>query len=78
MDVRVGVKHSPTVLEVDLGEGTENDTVQKEIDKVLSGGAPVLWLTDKSGRKVGVPVDNVASIEIGAAGGKRKMGFVGG
>lgn len=77
MDVRIGIQHSPKELEVDLGEGVDEDAVQKEIDKVLTSGTKVLWLTDKKGRKVGVPADKLAYIEIGAEGGERRMGFVG-
>lgn len=77
MDVRIGVQYSPKEIEVDLGEGVDKDAVQKEIDKVLTVGTKVLWLTDKKGRKVGVPADKVAYIEIGAEGQERRMGFVG-
>ena len=77
MDVRIGVQHTPKEIEIDMGDGVDKDAVQKEIDKVLAGGASVLWLTDKKGRKVGVPSDKVAYVEIGAEGPERRMGFVG-
>ena len=77
LDVRIGVQYTSKELEVDLGDGVAEETVRKEIDKVLSGAASVLWLTDKKGRKVGVPAEKVAYIEIGTEGGERRMGFVG-
>ncbi len=77
MDVRVGIQYSSKEIEVDLGDGVDKDAVQKEIDKVLTNGTAVLWLTDKKGRKVGIPADKLAYIEIGAVGDSRRMGFVG-
>jgi hypothetical protein len=35
----------------------------------------VLWLTDKKGRRVGVPVAKVAYIEVGAPAADRRVGF---
>ena len=77
MDVRIGVQYSPKEIEVDLGDGVDGDSVQKEIEKVLSDGAGVLKLTDKKGRKVIVASSKVAYVEIGAESGDRRMGFVG-
>lgn len=77
VDVRIGVQYVSKEIEVDLGDGVDKDAVQKEIDKVLAGGSPVLWLTDKKGRKVGIPSEKVAYVEVGAEGSERKMGFVG-
>jgi hypothetical protein len=77
VDVRIGVQYSSKELEVDMGDGVDKDAIQTEIEKVLAGGSPVLWLTDKKGRKVGVVTDKVAYVEIGAEGSERRMGFVG-
>ena len=35
----------------------------------------MLWLTDRRGRKVGVPADKVAYVDIGADAGERRVGF---
>jgi hypothetical protein len=35
----------------------------------------VLWLSDRKGRQVGVPVDKIAYVEIGAPGADRRIGF---
>lgn len=76
MDIRIGVQHAKE-LEVDMGDGVDKEAVQKEIDKVLADGSGVLWLTDKKGRKVGIPATKVAYVEVGAEGSERRMGFVG-
>lgn len=77
MDVRIGVQYTAKEIEVDLGETSETESIQKEIDAVLSGGSKVLWLTDRRGRKVGVPADKIAYVEIGADSSERRIGFVG-
>ena len=35
----------------------------------------MLWLTDTKGRRVGVPADKIAYVEIAADAGGRKVGF---
>jgi len=37
----------------------------------------VLWLTDRKGRQVGVPVAKVAYVEIGSPHDERRIGFGG-
>ncbi len=43
----------------------------------MSGAVDVLWLTDKRGRRVGVPAEKIAYIELGANDGDRRIGFGG-
>lgn len=77
MVVRIGVQDSPKELDVDLGDGVEVDAIQKEVEKVLSDGSKVLWLTDKKGRKVAIASAKIAYVEIDTQGDERKMGFIG-
>lgn len=77
MDVRIGVIYSPKEIELDLGSDAQADAVQKEIDAALGGKSAVLWLTDRRGRRVGVPSDKVAYVELGVDSADRRMGFVG-
>jgi hypothetical protein len=46
----------------------------RELDVELADDSKVLWLTDRKGRRVGVPSVKVAYIEIGAAE-ERRVGF---
>ena len=55
MEIRIGVSQSPREVEVDLGD-VDRDKVVAEITKTLGTPDAVLWLTDKKGRTVGVPV----------------------
>ena len=74
MDVRIGVTYSSKELEVELGEKADPDKVKAEIDTALSGTG-ALWLTDRRGRQVAVPVDKVAYVEIGSPEDGHRIGF---
>ncbi|HET9542225.1 MAG TPA: DUF3107 domain-containing protein [Acidimicrobiales bacterium] len=74
MDVRIGVTYSPKELEVELGEKADPDKLKAEIDTALSGTG-ALWLTDRRGRQVAVPVDKVAYVEIGSPEDGHRIGF---
>ena len=76
VDVRIGVKSSPNVLEVSLADDTDGEAVREHIDKAFADGA-TLWLTDRRGRQFGVPVDKVAYVEIGSSEAGRRIGFGG-
>ena len=75
MDVRIGITQTPKEIEVDLGEDADGDEVVTEIEKLLKTGDGVLWLTDRKGRRVGVPVVKVAYVEVGATSADRRVGF---
>ena len=75
MDVRIGITHTPKELEVEMPEDTDRDAVVSEIEKMLETGEGVLWLTDRKGRRIGVPVVKVAYVEVGAPSSERRVGF---
>ncbi len=75
MDVRIGIIQTPKELEVDMADDADGDKVVAEIEKLLKTGDGVLWLTDKKGRRVGVPVAKVAYVEVGAPASGRRVGF---
>ena len=68
MDVRIGITHSPKEIEVEMPDDVDGDKVVADIEKLLKTGDGVLWLTDRKGRRVGVPVVKVAYVEVGAPG----------
>ena len=74
MDVRIGVTYSPKELEVELGDDADSEKLKAEIDTAL-GGKGALWLTDRRGRQVAVPVDKVAYVEIGSPDDAHRIGF---
>ena len=75
MDVRIGITHTPKELEVELPEDADRDKVVADIEKLLKTGDGVLWLTDRKGRRVGIPVVKVAYVEVGAPSSDRRVGF---
>jgi len=75
VDVRIGITHTPKEIEVEMADDADRDAVVAEIEKLLQTGDGVLWLTDRKGRRVGVPVVKVAYIEVGAPTGERRVGF---
>ena len=64
MDVRIGVTQAPRELTVEMPDEERDDTV-KQIEAALAGAVDVLWLTDKRGRKLGVPAAKIAYVELG-------------
>lgn len=74
MDVRVGVTQSPREIEVEVGD-EDRDGLLAEVDGLLAKGDGVLWLTDRRGRRVGIPVPKIAYVEVGTASDERRVGF---
>jgi hypothetical protein len=78
MDVRVGVTHTPKEIVVELADGADQDKIIADVETALSADQGVLWLTDRKGRRVGVPAAKVAYIEIGSPADSRRVGFASG
>ncbi len=74
MVVRIGVTYTPKEIEVDVRDDTDADDLVKLIEDALGDEASVLWLTDRRGRRVGVPSTKVAYVEIGGHE-DRRVGF---
>lgn len=70
MDVKIGITHSPREIIVSV-DGDEAE-LHNTITSALAGSA--LTLIDNKGRKVIVPSDKIAYIEIGSADAPR-VGF---
>ena len=73
MEVRIGVVYTARELLVETDDSV--DAVTGAIDSAISAGDALLWLTDTKGRKVGVPVEKIAYVEVAADAGGRKVGF---
>ena len=78
MDVRIGVTYSAKELDLEVPEGTSAEDVREQVESALADDDNVLWLTDRRGRQVGVPVSKVAYVEIGSPHDERRIGFGGG
>lgn len=74
MELRIGIVQSMKELELELGEDVAREQVIADIEAALAA-EKVLWLTDRRGRRVGVPAARVAYVEIGSPTGERVVGF---
>ena len=74
MDVRIGVTHTPREIEVELDDA-DGDKLVKDVEAALAKGSNMLWVTDRKGRRVGIPAEKVAYIEIGSPSEERRVGF---
>jgi hypothetical protein len=61
VEVKIGIQHAPRELTVDTQE--DQETVEQKVTAALPDG--VLTLTDTRGRRIVVPGDRIAYVEIG-------------
>ncbi|HKE99938.1 MAG TPA: DUF3107 domain-containing protein [Actinomycetes bacterium] len=73
MEVKLGVIYSPKELLVETDKSP--DEIAGAVDTAIGGKARLLWLTDAKGRRVGVPTDKLAYVEIGEEDGAKRVGF---
>ncbi|WP_225846240.1 DUF3107 domain-containing protein [Streptomyces sp. HPF1205] len=72
MEVKIGVQHAPR--EITLESGQTAAEVEKAVAEALSGEAKLLSLEDEHGRKILVPAERLAYVEIGEPAARR-VGF---
>jgi hypothetical protein len=72
VEVKIGVQHAPREINIESVQSAEE--VEKAVADALSGAAKLLSLTDEHGRKVLVPADRLAYVEIGEPS-QRRVGF---
>ena len=74
MEVKLGVTDNPKELEVDIDQSA--DEVVKIVESALANETRVvLWLTDSRGRRVGIPTDKLAYIEMSEDNPEKRVGF---
>lgn len=72
MEIKIGVQHA--ARELSLESELSAEEVEKTVSAALTGKTSLLVLTDEKGRKVIVPTDRLAYIEIGEPS-SRRVGF---
>ncbi|MEV5977836.1 DUF3107 domain-containing protein [Streptomyces sp. NPDC052114] len=72
MEVKIGVQYAPR--EIVLESGQSPAEIEQAVSEALSGKSPLLSLVDEHGRKVLVPADRLAYVELGEPTA-RKVGF---
>lgn len=73
MEVKLGVTYSPKELVVETDQSP--DDVAKLVEEAVGGKSKVLWLSDTKGRRVGVPTEKLAYIELGEEHPDKRVGF---
>lgn len=77
MDLKIGVIQTPKEIAVELEDGIDAGKLRASIEGALSGKDPVLWVTDRTGRVIGIASERIAYVEIGTPDTGRKVGFGG-
>jgi hypothetical protein len=72
VEVKIGVQFAPRELVIESGQSPAD--VERTVAEALSGRDGVLTLFDEKGRRVIVPIDKLAYIEI-AESSPRPVGF---
>ena len=72
MEVRIGVQHVTRELVIESAQAT--DAITQAVSAALTGESKILSLDDEKGRRVVVPAEKLAYVEIGEPG-TRRVGF---
>lgn len=72
MEVKIGVQHAPREIVLESGQNAED--IERVVAEALAGKSQLLSLEDERGRKVLVPADRLAYVELGEPT-TRKVGF---
>ena len=73
MEVRIGVVYTPREIVLEMTD--DPDEVSKLVEDGLREQTTLLWLTDSKGRRLGIPFDKLAYVEISGPDADRKVGF---
>jgi uncharacterized protein DUF3107 len=72
VEVKIGVQHAPREIVLESGQSAEE--IERVVSEALAGKTQLLSLEDERGRKVLVPAERLAYVELGEPT-VRKVGF---
>ena len=72
MEIKIGVQHA--ARELSLESELSAEEVEKAVSAALTGKSGLLVLSDEKGRKVMIPAERLAYVEIGEPTARR-VGF---
>ena len=73
VDIRIGISNVVRELSLEVAD-EDADAVRADVESAIADDAAVLWLTDREGARVGVPVAKLAYVEFGSTS-SRAIGF---
>jgi hypothetical protein len=73
MEVKLGVTYSPKELVVEVEQSAGE--VAGLVEEAVAGKNKMLWLSDVKGRRVGVPTEKLAYVEVGEEHPDKRVGF---
>ena len=74
MEIKIGIVQTMRELEVELADDADVEAVVRDVEAAI-GGEGVLWLTDRRGKRLGVPASRIAYVEFGSPHAGRAVGF---
>lgn len=75
MEVRIGITNAPREVVVDMADDATADSVKATIDAAVNAASGLAWLTDRKGREIGFPANQIAFVEVGLPGDDGRIGF---
>lgn len=75
MEVRIGAADTGKELIIEMPDDTDAADVRAGVDAALGSGEGMMWMTDRRGRQVGIPVARVGWVEIRVDDGSPRVGF---
>ena len=74
MIVRIGVGDIAKEIQLEMSDDTDLEGLKSQIEAALESEENIIWLADKDGREVGIPLGKITFIDIGSQAAP-KIGF---
>ncbi len=75
IEIKIGLTQVARELDIELSKDTSKEEIVSQIEKMMSSGEGILWLTNRKNSKIAVPVSKISFIEISDELEERRVGF---
>jgi hypothetical protein len=75
LDIRFGISESAREIDIEAEDSVTQEEIEKMVSEAIASDQKVLWLSDRKGRRVGIPVGRISYVEIGPNKTERRVGF---
>jgi hypothetical protein len=73
LEIRIGVVESPKEISLQVEDKPED--LAKRIDDSVKNNTAMMWFVDDHGKRVGIPTEKLAYVEIDPESQPRSVGF---